>query len=59
VQNRFPAEMSCDNCSTYVRYGKRVKAGRRLCIDCWKDERPSSNEKSDGKNEESQSTDDD
>jgi hypothetical protein len=30
--------MSCDTCGTIYRYGKRVKAGKKLCIDCWKTE---------------------
>ncbi|MFQ5832580.1 MAG: hypothetical protein ACE5H4_07750 [Candidatus Thorarchaeota archaeon] len=28
--------MSCETCGTIERYGRRVKTGRRLCIDCWK-----------------------
>ena len=28
--------MTCEICGTIVRYGKRVKTGRKLCLDCWK-----------------------
>ena len=28
--------MTCENCGTIKRYGKRVSTGRKLCIDCWK-----------------------
>jgi hypothetical protein len=31
--------MSCETCGTIERYGKRVYAGRRLCLDCWKDKK--------------------
>ena len=29
--------MSCEHCTSILRYGKRVESGRRVCIDCWKD----------------------
>ena len=32
--------MTCENCGTIKRYGKRVKTGRKLCIDCWKTKQP-------------------
>jgi hypothetical protein len=40
--------MSCDACGTINRYGKRVRGGRRICIDCWrnkKEEEEKKNEK--------------
>ncbi|MGY5877294.1 MAG: hypothetical protein RTU30_16195 [Candidatus Thorarchaeota archaeon] len=28
--------MSCESCGTIERYGKKVKTGHILCVDCWK-----------------------
>ncbi|MHA1930734.1 MAG: hypothetical protein ACTSV2_19355 [Candidatus Thorarchaeota archaeon] len=34
--------MTCKNCGTIERYGKRADIGRKLCIDCWKTKEPKS-----------------
>ncbi len=44
--------MSCETCGTILRYGKRVAAGKRVCIDCWKLKREMS-EKGDEESEDS------
>ncbi|TXT56099.1 MAG: hypothetical protein BAJATHORv1_30485 [Candidatus Thorarchaeota archaeon] len=40
--------MSCETCTTIIRYGKRVPSGKRVCIDCWKED----NEKTESNEEE-------